>query len=546
MVLAAVFALLCGPLLFLHNGDIHVMRAAYCDSGSILDSVLAMLPREHFYNQHAGFHSSTYGWTPNSILFLQFVGFKHILGLGPTQHFPLYGAVARINNLAFSLAALAAFFLLAQRLFVRRGQALFLTVLAACFSRFITYGYQIHPEPAALFFVLVSFHFLLNFLQAPWHRRPFFAAVFFAALGAMAKPPFGMALVCIGLAYLSVRHPIWREDIRALKDDGQTALASAGIVLGTMFTINPYLFLEFDLSQSAVAWLYRTHHTAVLIGPLANAVCWLQAVIWRDYVALIGCVAALVALFAFRRGRTPEERLVHLLALYTAGYMAWLLWFVTYPIESAYLYPVYSTLLLLSAAVGQRLGEAPDVCGRRWPRTRRLLTAGVVMAFVVQSACQCLDAACQWTAQLTMKRGAPFVARDLLLDLGQKPWRVIYFPSIPIPEGYHPWVRNVCCYPQEGAELVGVMKDVAPDAIFIDYDFWDPPRVDEYVRVADALGLQHRRDMPGGAARFGRQGCPNLASIPDCLRTIWHNIRCWTGRESGPPEESSIAIFTRL
>jgi hypothetical protein len=544
VVLALVLSLLFIPLLFLYNDDIDVMRAAYVDSGSIMESILTMLSIENFYNQHAGFHSSTYGWTPNSILFLQFVLLKYVFGLAPQQYFTLYAILARANNFIFSLATLAAFFLFVQRLIGNRGRALLLTILAACFSPFMTYCYQIHPEPSAMFFVLVSFHFLLSFLQNPCRRSLFFAAVFFASLGMMAKPPFGMALVSVGLGYLWARYHTWRSDLHTLWVDTLPILISAGIVLGTVFVIHPYHFFEFERSQRAVDWLYQYHHASVSIGTFTNAGVWLRTIILRDYVVLIGCISVLAGLFAFRRGRTAQEKMGWLMAFYTVGYMAWIMWFLRRPINFNYVYPVYFFFLLVSVFILQRLSIQQNITELR-RKTLRILTAGIMIAFVVQSVCQCLDGACVVANQLAIKHRNPFVARKFLLELGPRPWRVIYFPSIPIPDGYYPWTRNICCYPNVGEDLDRVMKKVAPDAIFLDYAFWDASRIDEFVRVADTLGLSKRWAMPGGVTKAEQKGCSTPFDIPASLHVIWQNMRCWAEQENGPPSESTISIFTK-
>lgn len=541
LVLCLCIAVAFGQAAFRNNDDPWTTTAAYTDTGTILSAQLRMIEPEHLFNQHASFHSRLYGWTPNTIVFVQFLALRHVLGLEPQEHHSTYALVSRLNNLLFSLGVLAALYFLAQRLLGAPIVALVVTALSGCFFPFLTYSYQLHPEPAGTFFALLALHGLVSFLEDRTRSRSFLLAVLCAALSALSKQAFSLVFIAVATAWVVARLEDRRAGVafRAAPQVG-LLLGSVLIVAVTAFVIHPRLFLEFGTFRRSMEYLSAHHggtHTL-----LDNWRLWWGDLLSRDWSTLAGLTLSVICLATgFRASVSPRATALTVLASYNVAY-ALVVCSVVRPASINYVYPIHASLLLVSAGFVLRHRDGLPIPGLRRPLAGRMLGVGLLLLLSVNAVRHLLGAVAELTGQMSFGCTAQYEAAA---RLPARPWRVIAFPTVPVPVATYQQVLTSDAFPQSGASLVEVLRRVQPDAIVVDRSFHAPARVREFIDAARQLGLNQETSLPTVHPPHSIVTYTPPINMRRSLRIIEANLtRCERRVENGETQ-AIISVFSR-
>jgi hypothetical protein len=422
--------------LFANNADLALMSAEWIDSGSIVTSLLDVTESASFYDYSATFHTRVYGGSFYFFIFWPFAFYKWVVGLHPSTSFPVFAVTARLVTLAFAVLALILLQRLSFRLTKSKLASAAIVVATAAVGPFVTFSYEVHPEPAGLACAIAAFLGIHAYFETG--RTRYIIGVLLAiTLGALSKQAFGLMAIpsamAAGMALRDHRSKGGSIRLRSslkLIGMGVGGMALCVLVFNPALLFSPLPFLDTQLYLKALHGLNGRATLAENIGA------WFSEIISADPVLLMGLIASVVTCGVSLKQSSPAVRTLRLVAVYNIAFALWLTTSVYTPKTPLYFYPIYPFLVLVIVHVITALvqyARSSTVALRR--RVATGVAVGMVLAQVLAFVANTLESVDTVARSVTFKHTDAVRLRDALASQAEGRARgVIYSVSIPLQD----------------------------------------------------------------------------------------------------------------
>ncbi|MGF1730485.1 hypothetical protein [Photobacterium kasasachensis] len=233
------------------------------DAHSIVDS-LNTITTYPYYNMGDSYHSKYYGWTYLSLNFVVLM-FSKLFGLVNEESFNI---IVRLNLFVIGMLLTITLYTLSRHFFSRTISActvLYFLIDPVSSHYFLT----IHPESIGLLLQCVGLIVLLDLSRSKaFSFKKFIFAVILFSLSSLAKQPFFIVNVSIGLVFFAWLYRDAGYNLQ-VKDIVKLMICSIVAFLVTFFIIHPYAFLDYSSFIKAQSEL-SSGHSSVEIAEALN------------------------------------------------------------------------------------------------------------------------------------------------------------------------------------------------------------------------------------------------------------------------------------
>ncbi|HYH97988.1 glycosyltransferase family 39 protein [Hyalangium sp.] len=529
--------------LLANNADLALMSAEWIDSGSIVTSLLELTESSSFYNYSATFHTRVYGGSFYFFIFWPFAFYKWVVGIHPSTSFPVFAVTARLVTLAFSVLALILLQRLSFRLTKSKLASIAIVVATAAVGPFVTFSYEVHPEPAGMACSIAAFLGIHAYFETG--RVRYILGVLLAiTLGALSKQAFGLMAVPSAMAAgIALRDHLSKGGSLRLS----SALKLIGMGVGGMalcvLVFNPYLlfsprsFLDTQLYLKA---LHGLNGRATLAENMGE---WFSEIISADYVLLMGLIASVVTCGVSLTKSSPAVRTLRLVAVYNIAFTLWLTASVYTPRTPLYFYPIYPFLVLVvvyGITFLVQYAHSSPVALRR--RVAAAAAVGMVLAQVLIFFRNTLEAVDTVARSVTFKHTDAVRLRDALASQLEGHARsVLHSVSIPLQDGASSNLRNTFQLGSTAEDMSGHLNNLQPELMVLDITkYW--PFEQLVVQGKYDPKLVHRYEI---RKRF--PDLPPCRGLTPCIVSLKRRLNAATLSSAEPSSEQEpfAVVYSR-
>lgn len=523
-MLAFTFAF--SHMVFLHNADFQQATAAWFDSGSLLQDYLGIVGPPIDLNQTHRYHTGIYGWIYNSMVVWGIIALKAVFG-GSELGFPVFAGWARSVSFFFTVAGVGLLFGTLRKYGASYVVALVATVVIAIFPSTVKFAYEVHPEPAGVFFVIVMLCALHHYCLEPVTREKYLLASWAAAVASvLAKQSFMIYPLAplIAVFAISLSHP----SVKGRK--GRTLVRLAAwfmlVAVGLVLIFHPYAVLDFPGFLAKQKEIHAFH--ATLSMPVsASFKSWFNLLWHYDLWLLIAIAFALIRLLHNRFRGDGEARLLDIYCVLLLLFFALIVDQLRFYILRGYLVPILPAAVVILIGVPAAWRGAIKAVG----------AVAVMLVFVAAIPPYVVNTAGILSYDLALTSFNSMRIRQPLLKLGARPWVVFYSSSLSVPGQLYKQAIDNFKIGMDKDDIARAFWNLHPDLVIVD-KAWRYATPDSFDAAAKANGLVLVAQMIG--EDNNQWTCGRQFSYKQCIQQVMELFHL---ERFGMPQASNSAIL---
>ncbi|ALM85279.1 hypothetical protein ASB57_21955 [Bordetella sp. N] len=479
-----LFTLLLGRMVYLHNADYQQATGAWVDSGSLLQDYLRIVGPPVNLNQTHQYHTGIYGWVYNSIVVWGIIALKAVFG-GAEIGFPVFAAWAKAVSFAFTVASIGLLFATIRKFGAHYFIALFATLAVAIYPPTAKFSYEVHPEAAGVFFVILMLWSLRHYVEQPAARERYLLLAWAAAVtSVLAKQSFMIYPLAPLLVVFAVtlRDPAFLD----LKRQVVSRLAGRFVLIGLLLVLafHPYAILDFPGFLAKQKEIHAFH--ATLSMPIGRSFRSWIALMWDTDVWLLVAMGAAVIRLTLNRFRGENSaKLVDICCVLLLVYLVLIVDQLRFYILRAYLLPILPVAAIVLVGLSSSLR---GVAGAVVKAAVLILLVGTIPAYALNSAGSV-------AYDLMLGNFNTMRVRDPLMRLGPRPWTVFFSSSLAVPGQLYKQAIDNFKFGGK-ADIDRGFANLHPDLVIVDKT-WRYSAAQEFEDAALANGMVLVAEMDG-------------------------------------------------
>lgn len=424
-LLSASYFIVIFRFTFLHNSSLNSVTASMIDSGSLLDAYIKMSVIPINLNQNAFFHTSFYGGTYNLLNVLTLSIVRIVTNNHSADTFLSQLAFSsRLLSLMISSAVLFYFYKLLSLIGIHRIAKAITILFLICLPSFVKFSYEIHPEPLAMLFGIITLIHFVNFLKTS-EIQSIYLSAFFGVLTTFCKQPFIVYLV---FPVMAICIYTWKNHVATYKAKSKKFpfWNLIPVVFISAFISNSYAFLNpIEYITKLNENIKFTEKVQVSVWQSIDS--YVQLLIRDNKLLAVMIILSLILLIKglFKRATSIDDVILFACAVSLLIGVTLLTLFVRFYFISSYLLPLYPLALVIIALLLKKSLGNPEV---KITKTFCFASVGVIASCFPNLLISIGSLSRDIFLGQTVQFNSDF--RDLHLPIPVE--KVIYSPTIPI------------------------------------------------------------------------------------------------------------------